>query len=195
MLGEEVQYLVVDEINKSPYISIMTDSTPDSSHREMYSIIIRYTVNYVVKERLLSLQELPSKVGEDICQLLLSSLKKKGIAFEKLVGQCYDNAPNMGGTHKGVQACINSHLNREIIHIPCGAHTSNLAVEHASDCSVQYVGLFMLLQELYNFFTMSIKRYYILREQLDKSPYGLSIKSLSDTRWTANYESIHSVVE
>ncbi|CAF0839827.1 unnamed protein product [Rotaria sordida] len=40
-----------------------------------------------------------------------------------------------------------------------------------------------------------IKRYHVLREQLDKSPYGLSVKSLSGTRWSANYESIHSVIE
>ncbi len=63
----------------------MIDSTPDASHREMYSIIIRYTKNYQVEERLLSLQELPSKVGEDICLLLLKTLQKKGVPTNKLV--------------------------------------------------------------------------------------------------------------
>ena len=107
----------------------------------------------------------------------------------------YDNAPNMGGVNKGVQACINKHFNREIMHIPCGAHSSNLAIEHACDCSIEYTNLFMLLQELYNYFTMSLKRYYLLREELGKPPYGLSLKSLSDTRWSANYESIYCVTE
>ena len=186
---------MIDEINDSTFISIITDSTLDKTHREMYSIIVRYTKNYEVKERLLALQELPSKLGEEICQLLLKTLKKKGISTNKLVGQCYDNAPNMGGAHKGVQSCISNHLHREIIHIPCGAHTSNLSVEHASHCSVEYTSLFMLLQEVYNFFTASIKRYHIFRTELDASPYGLTVKSLSGTRWTANYESIHSVIE
>ncbi|CAF3053147.1 unnamed protein product, partial [Rotaria sp. Silwood2] len=36
---------------------------------------------------------------------------------------------------------------------------------------------------------------HVLREAFDKSPYALQIKSLSDTRWTANYESIHAVIE
>jgi hypothetical protein len=195
LLGETVERLVIDEINKSPFMSIMTDSTPDASHREMYSIVIRFTKNYQVEERLLSLKELPSKVGEEICMLLLKTLRQKGISTEKLVAQCYDNAPNMKGVYKGVQACINNHLNREILHIPCEAHTSNLAVEHACDCSIEYVNLFMLLQKLYDYFTSSVKRYHVLRKALDKSPYGLSIKSSSDTRWNANYESIHSVIE
>ncbi|CAF1353507.1 unnamed protein product [Rotaria sp. Silwood1] len=195
LLGEAVESLVIEEINKSPFISIMADSTPDTSHREMYSIVIRFTKNYQVEERLLSVQELPSKVGEEICLLLLKTLQRKGISTEKLVAQCYDNAPNMGGSYKGVQACVTNHLNREILHIPCSAHNSNLAVEYACHCSVEYINLFMLLQELYNYFTLSIKRCHVLREALDKSPYGLNIKSLSDTRWTANYESIHAIIE
>ncbi|CAF1455551.1 unnamed protein product, partial [Rotaria sordida] len=195
LLGEAVESLVIEEIIKSPFISIMADSTPDTSHREMYSIVIRFTKNYQVEERLLSVQELPSKVGEEICLLLLKTLPRKGISTEKLVAQCYDNAPNMGGSYKGVQACVTNHLNREILHIPCSAHNSNLAVEYACHCSVEYINLFMLLQELYNYFTLSIKRYHVLREALDKSPYGLNIKSLSDTRWTANYESIHAIIE
>ncbi|CAF1251063.1 unnamed protein product [Rotaria sordida] len=51
------------------------------------------------------------------------------------------------------------------------------------------------LEELYNFFTSSVKRYYCLRNILEQSTFGLTIKSLSDTRWTANYESLHCVVE
>ncbi|CAM4810354.1 unnamed protein product [Rotaria magnacalcarata] len=195
LLGAAIEYQVVDEINRSSFISVMVDSTPDLSHREMYSIVIRYTNNYQVKERLLSLQELASKIGEDICRLLLDTLSRKGISTDKIIGQCYDNAPNMSGIHKGVQACINKHLNREIMHIPCEAHTSNLVVEHSCKCSTEFVNLFMLLEEVYNLFSSSVKRYYVLRGALEKSTFGLTVKSLSDTRWNANYESLHCVVE
>ena len=77
LLGAEVESLVTDEINDSSFTPIMTDSTPDKTHREMCSIVVRYIKNYEVKERLLTLQELPSKLGEEICQLLLKTLKKK----------------------------------------------------------------------------------------------------------------------
>ncbi|CAF3029952.1 unnamed protein product, partial [Rotaria sp. Silwood2] len=102
LLGEAVESLVIDEINKSPFISIVADSIPDTSHREMYSIVIRFTKTYQVEERLLSVQELPSKVGEDKCLLLLKTLKRKEISTEKLVAQCYDNAPIMRDIYKGL---------------------------------------------------------------------------------------------
>jgi hypothetical protein len=49
--------------------------------------------------------------------LLIKTLQRKGIPTEKLVAECYDNAPNMAGIYKGVQACITNYLNREILHI------------------------------------------------------------------------------
>ncbi|CAF3707769.1 unnamed protein product [Rotaria sordida] len=171
LLGGTIEHQIVNEINQSPFISIMIDSTPDLSH------------------------QLPSKIGEGISQLLLDTLRRKCISTDKIIGQCYDNAPNMSGVNKGVQACINKQLNREIMHIPCEAHTSNLAVQHACDCSVEFINLFMLLEELYNFFTSSVKRYHCLRNILEQSTFGLTVKSLSDTRWSANYESLHCVVE
>ncbi|CAF4489938.1 unnamed protein product, partial [Didymodactylos carnosus] len=99
----------------------------------MYSIVLRFTKHFVVEERLLAVKELPSKVGVDIAHMLIDTLRKHGIDTSKIVGQCYDNAANMSGTYKGVQACISEVLKRDIIHIPCGAHTSNLAVKHACD--------------------------------------------------------------
>ncbi|CAF1243809.1 unnamed protein product [Rotaria sordida] len=104
LLDVTIERLIVNEINQSPFISIMIDSTPDLSY------------------------QLPSKIGEDISQLLLDTLHRK-------------------------------------------------------------------VEELYNFFTSSVKRYYCLRNILEQSTFGLTIKSLSDTRWTANYESLHCVVE
>ena len=45
----------------------MMDGISDASYRQMYSIVvIRYTKHYQIEEYLLSLEELLSKVGEDI---------------------------------------------------------------------------------------------------------------------------------
>ena len=105
----------------------LTDSTPDNSHREIYSLVVRFVVNFQVEERVVALKELPSKTGESICQLVLDCLKECQVSTDRLIAQCYDNAPNMSGCHKGAPACVTSALRRDIIHIPCGSHTSNLA--------------------------------------------------------------------
>ena len=45
----------------------------------------------------------------------------------------------------------------------------------------------------YNIFTTSVKCYHILRTQIESSTSALTVKSLSITRWLANYESINSL--
>jgi hypothetical protein len=172
----------------------MTDSTPDCSHREIYSLVIRYVDDALnVNERVICLKELPSKTGQTICNFILDILRDYQISTDSLIGQCYDNAPNMAGCTRGVQNCMKLALKRDIIHVPCGGHTANLAVEHACACATEYICFFDLLQEIYNFFSSSINRFHILRTQIDLSTSALTVKNLSITRWSANYESINSL--
>jgi hypothetical protein len=193
ILGQHVKNTIIRAINQASYFSIMTDSTPDNSHREIYSLVVRFVVNFQVEERVIALKELPSKTGESICRFVLDCLKECQISTDRLIAQCYDNAPNMSGCHKGVQACITSALRRDIIHIPCGSHTSNLAVRHACDCSTEFISLFGIVEELFKFFSSSIKRYHILRQHIESSPYGLLVKNLSKTRWSASYDALSAI--
>lgn len=172
----------------------MTDSTPDCSHREMYSLVLRYVDEDLnVNERVVCLKELPSKTGQAICNFILDALDQHHISTECLIAQCYDNAPNMSGNKRGAQSCMNIALKRDIIHNPCSSHTANLAVKHACECATEYISFFDLIQEIYNFFTSSIIRYHIFRTEIESSASALTVKSLSITRWSANYESVNSL--
>ena len=62
---------------------------------------------------------------------------------------------------KGVQTCVSDKLHHEIIFIPCGARSSNLAVRHACNCSTEFTSLFDLSQGLYNYVTASAKRHLV----------------------------------
>ena len=162
----------------------MTDSTPDCSHRGIYSLVIRYVDGALnIYERVICLKELPSKTGEIICNFILNTLRGYQISTDCLISQCYDNAPNMAGCRRGVQNCMKLALQRDIIHVPCGGHTANLAVKHACECATEYIIFFDLIQEIYNFFTSSINRYHILRTQIDLSTSALTTKNLSTARW------------
>ncbi len=172
MLGTAVHKSILKDINDAPFISITTDSTMDASHKEIYSIIVRFVKNFNVQERIISVSELSSKVGQDICDHILDQLKKCGISTDKIIAQSYDNASNMSGKHLGVQACLSKSLNRPIMYIPCSAHSSNLVVQHGSLINIEYVNCFGILQELFNFFTGSIKRFSLLCQQLSKTSYG-----------------------
>ena len=51
LLGTATECRMINEISHGQFISIMIGSTPYSSHSETYSIVVRYTDNYQVKER------------------------------------------------------------------------------------------------------------------------------------------------
>ncbi|CAF4492808.1 unnamed protein product [Rotaria sp. Silwood2] len=193
LLGNAVPKSIIEDINEAEFISITTDSTTDISHKEIYTIIIRFSKNFIVQERIISLTELNSKVGEDICKYLLDELKKCGISTDKITAQSYDNAPNMSGKNIGVQACLSQLLGRKITFIPCGVHSTNLVIKHGSNISIEYVNCFGILQELYNFFNISAKRHSLLCESLSKTEFGLLVKDLSRTRWSDRYEAIRAV--
>ena len=172
----------------------MTDSTPDCSHREIYSLVIRYVDSDLnVNERLLCVNELPSKTGQSICDFILNTLDHYQISTDSLIAQCYDNAPNMSGHRRGVQSRVKSVLKRDIIHIPCSGHTANLAVKHACECSTEYIRFFNLIEEIYTFLTDSINRYHIFRNQVNSSTTAVTVRNLSVTRWSANYESVNAI--
>jgi len=111
-----------------PFISVTVDSTPDVTHQEMYSIIVRYCRSFQVEERLFSFDELNSKVGQHIVEYIVSTFKKYGVSTTKIIAQSYDGAPNMTGKNIGVQTLLSEVLARNVLFIPCGAHRSDLGI-------------------------------------------------------------------
>ncbi|CAF2382477.1 unnamed protein product [Rotaria sp. Silwood2] len=106
LLGSAVLKSIISDINDAPFISVMTNSTMDASHKEIYTIVVRFVKNFMVQERIITVVELNSKVGQDICEHILEQLKNCGIPTEKVIAQSYDNASNMSGKNMGVQACL-----------------------------------------------------------------------------------------
>ena len=96
-MGTAVHKSILKDINDAPFISITTDSTMDASHKEIYTIVVRYAKDFNIEERIISVSELKSKVGLDICEHILEQLKKCGISTDKIIAQSYDNASNMSG--------------------------------------------------------------------------------------------------
>ena len=71
LLGTAVHQSILDDIRAAPFISVTTDSTSDLSHKEIYSIIIRFAKDFHVEERVIAVTEMASKVGKDICDYII----------------------------------------------------------------------------------------------------------------------------
>lgn len=192
LLQNNVINFILAEIKEAKYFSIIMDSTPDLSKVDQMAIVIRYCTLNSVYERLLKLSPIKSHQGESIFMVLEEFLKNSEINITNCRGQSYDNASNMSGKYKGLQAYVKNKCNLAV-YIPCTAHSLNLVGVHSVDCCIEAVNFFGFLQCLFNLFSGS--RWDILTNTLDKNAKGrlLVLKSLSDTRWSCHAESCQAL--
>ena len=192
LCAEYVRSHVLDEIEDGKYFSIMVDATPDSSHVEQTTFIIRYLTQeveeYSIKERFLTFVDCCQKTGAQIARLILDTLKKFGIPVAHCRGQGYDNAANMSGKYNGAQQHIFAE-NLLCLYSPCACHSLNLCGADAAACCKEAVTFFGMVQTVYNLFSSSPQRWSILQESI-----GSSLHGLSGTRWTDRVASVRPFV-
>nr|XP_022902185.1 zinc finger MYM-type protein 1-like [Onthophagus taurus] len=190
-LGNEVLNKIKNDIKAATYFSIQMDCTPDISHTEQTSIIIRY-VHFCDKkiniyESFVGFIEVSDTTGEGLANTLLKRINELDLDIMYCRGQAYDNGGNMKGKYKGVQSRIIS-LNSHAIYVPCISHSFNLLICDAASSSIYCKNFFGLLQRVYCLFSASTKRWEILRKHLN-----ITLKPLCDTRWEAKIDSVKAV--
>jgi hypothetical protein len=192
---------IVREVKAAKYNAISVDSTPDISHVDQLTFMLRYiTKDGTPVERFLKFIPISDHHGEALAHTILSTLEEHGLSLDDCRGQCYDNASNMSGKYQGVQTRLKQ-INPLAEYVPCSAHSLNLVGSCAVECCVDAVSYFGFLQALFNFFSASTYRWGLLVENIQ----GLVPKSLSATRWSAradanlalrrNFAAIRTVLE
>lgn len=152
ILGTNIRSCIISELKEAKYYSIIVDSTPDISHMDQLTIVVRYVNrNGTVVERFLKFIENIGHKSAEMEDCILKLLSDLDINLEDCRGQSYDNASNMSGIYSGLQARIKS-KNGLAIYVPCAAHSLNLIGESAAECCLEATKLFLFLQNLYNFF-------------------------------------------
>ena len=103
---EQVKKKVFSDVLASKYFALIADATPDSSHKEQTTAILRYVKKeennsqFRVFERFATFLDFNEKKGEDIAKNLLQFLKDCCISIQDCRGQGYDNGANMSGKYK-----------------------------------------------------------------------------------------------
>lgn len=193
LLGEKVRLAIVEELKVAKYYSISVDSTPDVSHTDQLTVILRYVKpDGVPVERFFCFLDIVNHDGEYLFKKIMEVLDKYDINIMDCRGQCYDNASNMSGIYSGVQARLLA-VNPLAVWIPCAAHSLNLVGVEAAKCCLLAVNFFGLLQCIYNLFSSSTKRWSKLLEHLPLGAYV--VKNLSKTRWSANCDATKAVAQ
>lgn len=192
LMGEKLLQVIAKEIKEEKYYSVSVDSTPDLSHVDQLTVIIRYVEksSHQATERFLKFLPLESHTGETLTNTLLDFLNEIGVDISNCRGQSYDNAANMSGRYNGMQAKIKE--KNPLAHfIPCAAHSLNLIGTSAAECCVDAVNFFGIVQKLYNFFSASTSRWAVMERCLGSKK--LVLKSLSQTRWSARADTIKAL--
>ena len=107
--GRKIKESIVADMKEARYFSFSVDSTHDTSHTHLLTLIIRYVspINGLTSERFLTFLELKDHSRESMANLVAKYLTTElQLDFEKCRGQCYDNAANMAGKYNGMQQKI-----------------------------------------------------------------------------------------
>lgn len=186
-VSDKILEKMVTEIKHSKYYAIILDYTPDVSHQEQMSVVVR-TVSLgkspEIKEHFLGFLIAPESTGLGLSTLILNRLEELNISFQDCRGQSYNNGANMKGKNKGVQARLLA-KNPRAFYVPCGAHTLNLMVSDAAKASKDATCFFGNVEKLYKLFSGSPQRWAILHKYVD-----VTLKSWSETRWESLVNSI-----
>lgn len=192
LMAEEVTKQIIKELKSAKYFSIIVDSSTDISHTDQLAVIVRYVLeNGHPVERFLCFVPNAGHKSIKLFDAVVTVLVGFDIDIANCRGQSYDNAMNISGKYAGLQARINE-ISPNAVYSPCSAHSLNLVGEHAASCCKESNDFFLLLQNLYVFFSSSTYRWEILQRHLTQRE-NRTLKGLSQTRWSARYDACQSL--
>lgn len=191
LLGIQVKNKILDDIKKAKYFGVIFDSTPDVSHVDQMSQVIRYVHiegdKVEVKESFLAFFPISGKTANELTENILKHLESDNLDIHLCRAQGYDNAATMAGVHGGVQKNIKE-INPKALFMPCANHSLNLCGVHSFGSVSSSVTFFGTLERVYTFFSTSTHRWELLMTNV-----GVSVKRLAETRWSAHHDATRPI--
>ncbi|XP_063788649.1 zinc finger MYM-type protein 1-like [Pseudophryne corroboree] len=189
LLGNAITEKIVSSIKEARYFSIILDCTPDISHTEQMTVVIRFVSckenNVLIEEHFLGFLEVDNSSGEGLCEIILTKMSSWNLNIENIRGQGYDNGANMRGKKIGLQKLI-LNKNPRAFYEPCAAHSLNLVVNDAAKVNCETVSFFGTVQEIFKFFSASVKRWGVLKKHIS----SLTLKPVYETRWESHIDAL-----
>ncbi|KAB2610837.1 zinc finger MYM-type protein 5-like [Pyrus ussuriensis x Pyrus communis] len=182
-------------IREAKYFSVILDCTPDASHEDQMSLIIRCVdvtkTPIKVEEFFLEFLNVHDLTGHSLFDVLLGALSTLELDVDDIRGQSYDNGSNMKGKNKGVQSRV-LEINPRAFYTPCGCHSLNLALCDIVNYCPKAMSFFGVVQRIYTLFSSLTKQWKVFIDHVQGSH---TLKPLSQSCWENHIESVKPIRE
>ncbi|GBM27349.1 Zinc finger MYM-type protein 1 [Araneus ventricosus] len=126
LMANKVKQHLIAEVKEAMYYSIIVDSTPDVTHIDQLTFILRFVDEIGdIKERCFGFMPIESHDSAYLENVVLENLRNYSIELKICRCQTFDNASNMSGRYTGLQAKLKEHC-KTATYVPCASHTLNL---------------------------------------------------------------------
>ena len=195
LISSAVTRSLVSKINRSPFWSIILDTTSDISRVDQLSVVIRW-VNVTNDkcepvESFLGFVEVTAADAQGLVDTTKTFLEQLGVELSKIRAQSYDGASVMSGVRGGVQKLIKDMSASPVPFVHCASHNLNLVINDAVRSLSQNETFFATMQDIFNFFGKSLNRWREL--QITGDTTSLTLKKLCTTRWTSRIDSVRAI--
>ena len=163
VVAREVEKNLLKQLKKAKYFSMILDCTPDVSHEEQLTVILRFVQcdeeqGAIVKEAFFGYLRVKDSSGNGLLEIFLKRSAELQLNLSDCRGQCYDNGANMKGKEAGLQARILK-INPKALFVPCANHSLNLVVVDSAKSFTEALLFFGVLTQLYSLFSSSTQRW------------------------------------
>ncbi|KAL4614534.1 hypothetical protein ACB092_07G060100 [Castanea dentata] len=168
LLANEIKSKIIKKIKEAKIFSIILDCTPDVSHQEQMTLILRY-------EHFVEFLKVDNTSEKCLFNEIINAIKNLELDIND-------------GKNQGVQKRILD-INPKAFYTPCGCHNVNLILCDMANFCPKAISFFGVVQRIYTLFSSSTKRWKILQDNVT----SLTLKPLSQTRWESRIESVKAI--